>query len=113
MNAEFIDAMRAAGVDPGAATIIADGAIHRFCGPSDKPGRENGWYVLFEDGGAFGSWRLGTSHKWHNGAAKLSKEERRKLDQQIKAAQAQAEADRKKRQDAAAEKARRFYKMTV
>jgi putative DNA primase/helicase len=113
MSAEFIDAMRAAGVDPSAREIIPDGAIHRFRGPGDKPGRENCWYVLFEHGGAFGSWRLGISEKWHNGAAKLSKQERRKLDQQIKAAQTQAEAERKARQGAAAEKARRLLNLTV
>src|SRR6266851_4841557 len=113
MSAEFIEAMRAAGVDPGAAPIIPDAALHRFRGPSDKPGRENCWYVLFEGGGAFGSWRSGISQKWHNGTSKFPKEERRKLDQQIKEAQARAEAERKKRQDAAAEKARRLWGMAV
>jgi len=102
MSAEFIDAMRAAGVDPSAREIIPDGAIHRFRGPGDKPGRENCWYVLFEHGGAFGSWRLGISEKWHNGAAKLSKQERRKLDQQIKAAQTQGAAGRSSRKGATA-----------
>jgi predicted DNA-binding transcriptional regulator AlpA len=57
MLAEFINAMRAAGVDPGARRIIADGKIHRFCSPDDKPGRENCWYVLFEHGGPLSSWR--------------------------------------------------------
>ena len=104
----LIEAMREAGVDPGAAPIIADSNINRFRGPGDKPGRENCWYVLFERGGAFGSWRLGINEKWRNGA-KLSKEERHKLDQQIKAAQTQAEAERKRRQDAAARKAQKLW----
>ena len=38
MSAEFVDAMRTAGVDPGVAPIIADGAIRRFRGPGDVIG---------------------------------------------------------------------------
>ncbi|UAW98954.1 toprim domain-containing protein [Halopseudomonas nanhaiensis] len=47
----------------------ADGAIHRFDVPGDKPGRRNGWYVLYPEGipsGKFGSWRAGTTHTWSN-----------------------------------------------
>lgn len=41
---------------------VADGAIHRFHVPNDKPGTVNGWYVLYWDGiasAAFGSWKAG------------------------------------------------------
>ena len=41
---------------------LADGTIHRFRVPEDKPGSLNGWYVLYLDGiasGAFGSWKAG------------------------------------------------------
>lgn len=46
---------------------LGDGEIHRFHVPGDKPGRLNGWYVLFIDSiaaGAFGSWKTGTTHTW-------------------------------------------------
>lgn len=39
---------------------IADGNIQRVQVPGDKPGTQNGWYLLFPDGiasGCFGSWR--------------------------------------------------------
>ncbi len=104
MSHAFRDAMAAAGVDPVSIPLTADGGVHRFRGPGDN--RENCWYALFDHGGAFGSWRLGISEKWHNGAGKLSKEQRRELENQIRAAQTQAEAERKKLQDAAAQKAR-------
>src|SRR5215469_4307031 len=100
---DFIEAMRAAGVDPGTESIISDGQIHRFRGPGDKRGRENCWYVLSEHGGgAFGSWRLGISETWsplRNGARKLSRKERRQIEDQVKAARRAAEAERKRSQD--------------
>ncbi|GAB7527785.1 hypothetical protein PS3A_01900 [Pseudomonas sp. 3A(2025)] len=46
---------------------LGDGEIHRFHVPGDKPGRLNGWYVLFIDSiaaGAFGSWKEGKTHTW-------------------------------------------------
>ena len=46
---------------------LGDGEIHRFHVPGDKPGRLNGWYVLFIDtiaAGAFGSWKTGNTHTW-------------------------------------------------
>lgn len=45
----------------------ADGTIHRFHVPGDRPGSQNGWYVLFADGiasGCFGSWKQGSTHNW-------------------------------------------------
>lgn len=44
-----------------------DGEVHCFHVPGDKPGRLNGWYVLFTDAiacGAFGSWKVGGTHTW-------------------------------------------------
>ncbi|MGO9056954.1 MAG: DUF927 domain-containing protein [Candidatus Binataceae bacterium] len=107
---EFVDAMRAVGVDPGATPIVPDSVLHRFRGPGDKPGRENCWYVLFEYGGAFGSWRLGIDGTWsaqRNGNGKLSAKDRKRIKEQIGAAKAQAEAERRERQANAAAKARR------
>ena len=65
MSSDFRNAMANAGVDPGQKPVIADGRIHRFRGPGDKPGRKNCWYVLFDSGiGKFGSWRLGVEEAW-------------------------------------------------
>lgn len=111
--AGFIEAMRTAGIDPGATSIIADGTVYRFRGPGDKPGRENCWYVLYEHGGAFGSWRLGINGKWRNGVARLTKQERDKLDEQIKAVQAKSEAERKNLQNAAALKAQKLWNVAA
>jgi P4 family phage/plasmid primase-like protien len=109
MSIDFRDAMTAAGCDPGATSIVADGLIHRFRGPGDKRGHQNCWFALFEHGGAFGSWRLGFSEVWNNGAATLSKEQRRQVTEQIKAAQQQVEAERAQRNHAAAAKAKKLW----
>lgn len=96
-------AMVAAGIDPGAERLVADGAIHRFCGPGDKPGKKNCWYILFESGaGVFGSWRLGIEGTVaSNGHGKLTKADK----QRIKAAQAAAIEERNRLADHAASRA--------
>ena len=98
--------MRAAGIDPGTGPIIVDGAIHRFRGPGDKPGKKNCWYMLFAggDAGAFGSWRLGIEQTWIGGNSERS--DRR---QQIEEAQRRAESERDQARASAAIKARALY----
>ena len=47
--------------------VIADGEIHRFSS-NGKPADEAGWYVLYGDGiaaGSFGDWRTGIIQTWH------------------------------------------------
>src|SRR5262245_12827378 len=111
---QFTDAMLAAGLDPGGTPIVADGTIHRFCGPGDKRGRENCWYVLFDHGGAFGSWRLGfTQICQPQNAQRLTKAQRRKLADQIESAKRKAEADRKEIQNEAAGRARSLWARTT
>jgi putative DNA primase/helicase len=104
----FVEAMLAFGCDPGGEPIIADGQLHRYRGPSDRPGKKNCWYVLYEHGGAFGSWRLGISETWHDGS-RLTKEKKRHLQQQIQKARAEAEVEQQRRQAAAAEKAKKYW----
>lgn len=68
-EAQLIDAMRAAGLEPP-SHIEMDGKIHRFKsstkgtpGHGDKPG----WYLIFGDGipaGRFGCWRMGMEQTW-------------------------------------------------
>ena len=63
-EAQLIDAMRAAGLEPP-DQIHFDGKIHRFrSGTKGSPGHGDkpGWYLVFGDGipaGRFGCWRMG------------------------------------------------------
>ena len=90
----------------------ADGGIHRFRVPGDRPGSQNGWYVLFPDGiasGCFGSWKAGSSHTWSSRepANPLEAEQMR---QRIEQARRQREAEQHQRQQAAAEYAARLWR---
>ena len=63
---DFTKTMADAGIvthDP----IFADGKLHRIHVEGDKPGSQNGWYILFADGvpaGKFGCWRREISDTW-------------------------------------------------
>lgn len=45
---------------------VANGLIHRFQIPGDRPNSKNGWYILLagETAGCFGSWRTGITYNW-------------------------------------------------
>jgi phage/plasmid primase-like uncharacterized protein len=68
-EAQLIDAMRAAGLEPP-DEIHFDGKIHRFrSGTKGSPGHGDkpGWYLVFGDGipaGRFGCWRAGMEITW-------------------------------------------------
>jgi len=68
-EAQLIDAMRAAGLEPP-DEIMMDGKIHRFrSGTKGAPGHGDkpGWYLVFGDGipaGRFGCWRAGMEVTW-------------------------------------------------
>lgn len=88
-----------------------DGAIHRFHVPGDKPGSQNGWYVLFPDGipcGVFGSWKAGGSRTWRS-REPANHFESQLFAQRIEQARRQHEAERCQRQQAAAEVANRLW----
>ena len=61
-----IDHFKNAMLEPGIAPpdiIIGDGNLHRF----EINGKLNGWYVLFLDGkaaGSFGDWKQGRKERW-------------------------------------------------
>ena len=67
-------AMADAGLHPHKPIdIAANGKVVRFRLEGDKAGSKNGWAVLNSgDGffGAFGSWKSGASHTWHETTAK-------------------------------------------
>lgn len=91
---------------------IADGSIHRFRVPADKPGTLNGWYLLFADGiasGAFGSWKAGDSHTWSS-RKPADRMEAQLITQRIEQARRQREVEQQQRQQAAAEYAQRLWR---
>lgn len=81
------EAMAAEGY--GILDVIHDGQIHRFTHPDDKPGSHNCWYVSYRTAGAYGSWKLDTSHTWRNGKTADNK----RLLKQIREYQRHREAD--------------------
>lgn len=90
---------------------IADGKIHRFHVPGDKPRSRNGWYVLHLDGiasGAFGSWKAGDSHGWSGRPPSDPTEARLQADR-VEQAKRQREAERHQRHQQAAIQARRLW----
>lgn len=91
---------------------VADGAIHRFHVPGDRAGSLNGWYVLFLDGlasGSFGSWKTGTSHTWSS-RKPADPLEAALMRQRSEQARRQREAEQHQRQQAAADYANRLWR---
>lgn len=91
---------------------VADGTIHRFKVPEDKSGSLNGWYVLYHDGiasGAFGSWKAGDNHTWSS-REPVDHRESEQVRERIEQAKAQREAERRGKQQAAAELANRWWR---
>ena len=71
--------------------IREEGVIQRFS-TNGKRGDLSGWCIWYGMAGAFGNWRTGESCRWHCREYKeLNREERRRIDRQIR----QAEARRK------------------
>jgi putative DNA primase/helicase len=89
-----------------------DGEIHRFHVPGDRPGSQNGFYVLFLDSiasGAFGSWKVGGASTWCS-REPADPREAEQVRQRIAKARAQREAQQLKHQKQAAAKARRWWR---
>ena len=66
-NAEFINAMRCAGLAPAKDVALPDGKLVRFRVEGDKAGSLNGWAVIHYQpilAGSFGSWKTGENHTW-------------------------------------------------
>jgi putative DNA primase/helicase len=101
-EAQLIDAMRAAGLQPP-DEIHMDGKIHRFkSGTKGSPGHGDkpGWYLVFGDGipaGRFGCWRSGIEVTWRADIG-------RKLTQTEEMAHARRLSESKAMRDAALER---------
>lgn len=110
----MIDAMRAAGLAPiGELDLQPGGRIVRYRVEGDKPGKRNGWAVLFSgpmSAGAFGSWRTGESHTWHEQPAReLTVQERAAMRQRLAEAQRLRVLEQERAQEAARAKAQRLW----
>ena len=89
----MLQAMQMAGLAPAKALdLVPDGKLRRYRVEGDKSGSTNGWYVLHSHpilAGAFGSWKTGESHNWHEVRAKPpTREEQAALRRHLQAAQA-------------------------
>lgn len=92
--------------------LVADGGIHRFTVPGDRPGSNNGWYVLHAGciaSWAFGSWKAGDC-RTGTSREPADHREAEHLRQQMEQARQQREADQRQRQQAAAEYARKLWR---
>ena len=92
-GASMLQAMQMAGLAPAKALdLVPDGKLRRYRVEGDKSGSTNGWYVLHSHpilAGAFGSWKTGESHNWHEVRAKPpTQAERDALRKHLQAAQA-------------------------
>lgn len=90
---------------------VADGSIHRFRVPEDKPGTLNGWYVFYADGiasGAFGSWRDGSTRTWSS-RKPADPLEAQLITQRIERARMERESEQARNQTAAADRAGRVW----
>jgi len=110
-EAQLIDAMRAAGLEPP-EEILMDGKIHRFrSGTKGAPGHGDkpGWYLVFGDGipaGRFGCWRAGMEVTWRADVG-------RKLTQTEEMSNAKRLAEAKALRDAAIERQHQVASDTV
>jgi phage/plasmid primase-like uncharacterized protein len=110
-EAQLIDAMRAAGLQPP-EEILMDGKIHRFkSGTKGAPGHGDkpGWYLVFGDGipaGRFGCWRAGMEVTWRADIG-------RKLTQTEEMSHAKRLAEAKALRDAAIERQHQVASETV
>ena len=107
-EAQLIDAMRAAGLEPP-AEIHLDGKIHRFrSGTKGSPGHGDkpGWYLVFGDGipaGRFGCWRAGIEVTWRADVGRqLTDIEQMAHARRIAEAQALRDAELKRQREVAA-----------
>lgn len=107
----FLEAMLATFGNLGFVPV-ADSTIHRFHLPGDRTGTRNGWYVLFVNGiasGSFGSWKTGTTHTWSS-REPIDHLEAQLVRQRIEQAKRQREVEQHQRQQAAAEYANRLWR---
>lgn len=110
----MLDAMRAAGLAPAKdLELIPNGRLVRYRVEGDKAGSRNGWAVLHGGAlpaGAFGSWKTGESHTWHEKTARRqTPAERAELQRQVRAMQLERAREQEAVHAAARDKAARLW----
>jgi len=98
LTASLIAAMAAAGLAPAKPlSLVGDGKLIRYRVDGDKAGSKNGWVVYYSHpcpAGAFGTWKTGESHTWHEASDKpATPAERSELQRQLRAAQSARAAE--------------------
>lgn len=113
-EAQLIDAMRAAGLEPP-DHIEMDGKIHRFkSGTKGTPGIDKpGWYLVFGDGipaGRFGCWRAGIEVTWRADVGrKLTQPEEMAHARRIAESKALREAEQERQHKVASETVEKIW----
>lgn len=106
MSTTIHDAIAAAGLQPlKPLDLQPNGKVQRFRVTGDKAGSVNGWAVLNAGHGlfgAFGSWKTGESHTWHESVSKPPTAAERAEIQQRTAAMRQAYTQEREAVQAAA-----------
>lgn len=109
---QFIDAIMEMGLIPPNG-IIFDGQIHRFVCDDNKDRKRNGWYIAYDGrikAGAFGDWRNDFKSTWREDLGRpLDMSEGIAFQKQMKEAREKAEAERKAKQEEAAESASELW----
>lgn len=108
----MLTAMRAAGLGPAKdLELRSDGKLIRYRVEGDKS--RNGWAVLYSYpvlAGAFGSWKTGATHTWHEHTSKpMTPAERAELQRQMTAMQHTRAAELANVQAAARERAAKLW----
>ncbi|ECB1886211.1 toprim domain-containing protein [Salmonella enterica subsp. enterica serovar Mississippi] len=122
--ADCIDQFRQAMAEDGLVydgEIVPDGGLHRIDLRGDKPGRENGWYILHNDSmgihATYGCHKryTGQQLQWSPKGARvsISPEERARIDAQIARVQAERAEAEKKRQAKAKARAEIIWNKSV
>ncbi len=92
IESKFREAIQATGIEYR-GDIIPDGNIHRIHVEGDKPGSQNGWYVLYGDdipAGAFGCFKRDISGTWTSKDVQtMTDDEKARYLQKIEAARQQ------------------------
>ena len=116
----MINAIQSAGLDPP-DTLLDDGKLHRYAGPSDKPQNKKNWYVLYpiENGlqsGAFGRW-VGDSNgavKWCNkSATEFTPEEKQAYKRRQEDLRRKQAEDRKQAAEECASKCKTIWEQAI
>ena len=97
----------------GSPNITDDGEIHRFHVEGDKSGTLNGWYVSYQDGGAFGSWKTGYQSTWSDCSKSLNAKQQRNIKAKIREAKHKRKLELQQQYLKAAENARAMWNQSA